>query len=387
MNSGTYAFLDTNFFMHFPPIDSVDWCNHLSAHQVTLVVDQQVLRELDEIKDGARGQSRRDKARSVVPKLHKMLDSNHPQLVRDNVFIVTLNAVDIDFVKERMNPVVQDDLIVAGMMTFRKDHPDARIVLVANDGGIRIRARMKKFDTWDPGESLERIDISSDEDKELISLRRQVAESQNKKPKFDFGLNGADGIQKFASFAFPSFPRDQDSEEVIELNLQNERNACLSGVGVVHPFISQNMVNDYVEKVGEYLAKFEEWLKFLLLLRSCYHVQFSFVLLNTGATTRHVEVEVRVPDTAVLARVKEIDVVLDPLNKPRRPKQPSPRDMFGGTPYLNPALFESFNQNYQRRNPADFESTDVEEDVVKYGRFLCAFRREKRLRRPLRVHS
>lgn len=230
MPDETYAFVDTNFFMHFPPIDSVDWCKHLDARPVTLVIDQQVLRELDKLKDGARGQGRRDKARTLTSKLHKLLDADEPQLVRDGVYIVAhLNAVAIDYAAERLDPTIQDDRIVAGMMTFRNDHPKGRIILVANDGGIRLKARMKKFESWNPEDALERRDIASDEERELLALRRQVAEHQARKPAFEFGIAGEEGIERLGSFVFEAFPKDELSEEMIMSKLDSERSSCLSG--------------------------------------------------------------------------------------------------------------------------------------------------------------
>lgn len=46
-----HAFPDTNIFLHYPPLDHIDWCAELGAKEVVLVVCLQVIDELDEKKD------------------------------------------------------------------------------------------------------------------------------------------------------------------------------------------------------------------------------------------------------------------------------------------------------------------------------------------------
>jgi hypothetical protein len=360
----TYAFLDTNYFMHFPPVDAVDWCEYLSAAPLTLVVDQQVLRELDEMKDGGRGQSRRDKARSVVSKLHRWLEADEPQQVRENVYIIAhLNAVAIKFSQERLDPDVQDDRIIGGMMTFRLDHSGARIILIANDSGIRLKARARGFETWSPADVLERIDIASDEEKEILSLRRQVAEHQNRKPRLALGFPMNKEIGNFARRIFPASPKDMPSEEYIKAALKSEETACLSGIRV-SPFVSQSMVDEYVGKVNKYLKKFEDHLRFKSLLDSCYIFTFSFGLKNEGAVAHHVEAEIQIPDATVLTLRENRGNALKRAIKPSRPKSPQPADMFDSASYLSPGLLNPFYPNFPVVDRADVEVTDVYDNRV-----------------------
>ncbi|MEA2598515.1 MAG: hypothetical protein QOF01_4984, partial [Thermomicrobiales bacterium] len=341
MPDQTYAFLDTNFLMHFPPIESIDWCKHLGARSLTLVVDQQVLRELDEMKDGARGQARRDKARSVVAKLHRKLEADDPQQVRENVHIIAnLNAVAIDFAQERLDPRVQDDLIIAGMMTFRMDHQDDRITLVASDSGIRLKARARKFETWSPADVLERLDIASEEEKELLTLRRQIAEQQSKKPKFDFGILGKDGIVKHGRVAFRSELGVPWTEERITASVANEKASRLSGV-TVSPFVGKSAVERYVEEVDQYIQKYENSLRFESLLGSCYKITLAFGLVNSGAVARHVEAIVEIPDVELISHFDDRRDILRRASRPVPPARPQP--FAGSSHYIDPHLLGGLN--------------------------------------------
>ncbi len=67
-----YAFLDTNFFIHYTSFREVEWLKELAAKKVCLVVAPTVHRELDKLKDDKTNGSRRDRSRSTLAEFTRM---------------------------------------------------------------------------------------------------------------------------------------------------------------------------------------------------------------------------------------------------------------------------------------------------------------------------
>jgi hypothetical protein len=46
-----FSFVDTNLFLHFPPLDQIAWLDLLGCDNVVLIVTGTVIRELNKHKD------------------------------------------------------------------------------------------------------------------------------------------------------------------------------------------------------------------------------------------------------------------------------------------------------------------------------------------------
>src|SRR5229473_5317250 len=80
-----FSFVDTNLFLHFPPLDQIDWLDLLGCDYVVLIVTATVIRELNKHKDAPISSKLRERATSALKKLYAYSELNQPILVRDSV--------------------------------------------------------------------------------------------------------------------------------------------------------------------------------------------------------------------------------------------------------------------------------------------------------------
>src|SRR5258708_184817 len=102
-----YCFLDTNILIQFQTFDEVEWPRILHAKKVCLVLAPIVLRELDKHKTDYNNSRLQKRARMILSKLNRLLETETaadvlPQ-VRRNVTLMTLREPLINWEAEGLD--------------------------------------------------------------------------------------------------------------------------------------------------------------------------------------------------------------------------------------------------------------------------------------------
>ena len=186
-----YAFVDTNTLIHFPFVNQIDWPKELGAKEVCLVFCFIVFEELDKIKDGMTKPGRRELARRVGKFLGELLgpaplDTPVDLPQRPNTTIMYASKDDLA-IEPRLKSEKQDDHLLAALLHFQNDHPQAQVLLVADDFNLRQRAKLFGASARALPESMKRP-LPRTEDEER--LRR--LEAQEPQVEVEFGAEGAD---------------------------------------------------------------------------------------------------------------------------------------------------------------------------------------------------
>src|SRR6266568_3499621 len=143
-----YCFLDTNILLEFQTFDEVEWPKVLNAKQVCLVLAPIVVHELDTHKTDYTNARRQKRARMLLPKITKLVEGEKivyklPQ-VRHNVTLLVLpDGPFIDWKAEHLDPMVNDDKLIASILEFTRQHPSEKVLLLSDDSGPRFKARSR----------------------------------------------------------------------------------------------------------------------------------------------------------------------------------------------------------------------------------------------------
>jgi predicted ribonuclease YlaK len=153
-----YCFLDTNILMEFQTFDEVEWPQLLNAQRVCLVLAPIVVYELDKHKSDYSNSRRQKRARMLLSKLNKLLDTERPTgelpQVRRNVTLMTLKEPLIDWRAEGLDSNVPDDRFIGSILDFRREHPSEAVCLLSDDSGPRFKAKTYNITAFAPKEDL-----------------------------------------------------------------------------------------------------------------------------------------------------------------------------------------------------------------------------------------
>ena len=124
-----WCFADANVFLEYQHFYQVDWPRALGVGPVVLVVPTSVLRALDRYKSDFERQRLHRRARGVLPHLSKYALAVPPGEVAEVRTGVGLLLRDREpAIPKGLDPLDQDDRIIADVLDFKWARPGARVV-------------------------------------------------------------------------------------------------------------------------------------------------------------------------------------------------------------------------------------------------------------------
>lgn len=175
-----HVFLDTMMYLHYRPVEEVDWPGRLSVDEVTIVVPAITVQELDEHKNSHRSRKIQDRARTFLAKLEKWTEADGT-VIRERTYIRHLPPTATgDAAALGLNPKSHDDVLLATIVEYKKQEPD--VVLISADSGPRLNARHLHISTFTPPDDTKLPEEPDPQEKEIADLRRQVQKMQNALP-------------------------------------------------------------------------------------------------------------------------------------------------------------------------------------------------------------
>jgi hypothetical protein len=136
MDSVNTLYVDTNIFLHYPPLDQIDWQSLTQGDRVELVVCMPVIHELDEKKnDPLLGQ----RAKRSLQDISRLSQPN--VLIRDGVALRTqLEEAVPSEMSAPLVHAVRDDQIIHLAKTAAAS--GKKVLLVSEDTGIILKGRL-----------------------------------------------------------------------------------------------------------------------------------------------------------------------------------------------------------------------------------------------------
>jgi hypothetical protein len=195
------VFLDTMIYLHFPPVDQLDWIATLEAMrrdskegspEILIVCPRITVRELDKHKDRHKDRHKERTIRERAGRVLRQLDqwseaareANSPVRLRDGVWMtVDYRTPIIDYAAYGLERDVQDDQLIAAMLQHRREHPDDEAWLVSQDQGPRGTARSHRFGAFSLDDDLMLPEEPDPVVKENRDLRQRLLTVEKALPK------------------------------------------------------------------------------------------------------------------------------------------------------------------------------------------------------------
>ncbi len=135
------VFLDTNIFLHYRPIEHIDWLGILDTESVILVVSTTVIRELNRHKDFPSSPKVRERAAASLIKLHGWSEQEPPIMIRNSVELQFRERDPvIDFGSELLSRDIPDDHLITTIIEHRAEN-GGDLILITADLGLKLKAR------------------------------------------------------------------------------------------------------------------------------------------------------------------------------------------------------------------------------------------------------
>lgn len=345
-----YCFLDTNVFLQYKMFDEVDWPQVLDAKEVCLVVPRRVIQEMDKAKNDPRSDRRRKRARKVLNKLEKYWSPHDAEIRKGTRLRLLVDNPDSDKLRERgYDPEVSDDEIVAVVQLFIEDNPEIDALLLAEDTGIRLKARACGLKTLAPPAEHRLPDEPDPFQKEVRELELQVAQLKARQPDLQLGFQWRGELQQAIEFPINFHDTRKGSEDIeadvskkrAKLQYQPPRANSLSDSHQLLPMMSEERLSrllgleppsekdiaDYEKRLEGYLQKHARYLESLSQFN--WHAQrtrpLRFVLHSIGSVPAE-DIDVMLYFPSGLELTDDILLAPKPPEPPAMPRPKSPFD-------------------------------------------------------------
>lgn len=215
------AFLDTNVFLHYKPIDEIDWPDLLKVDRATLIVAPVVLRELDKLKSLGEKARTRARAASAIRKLSGYLSTPSSAVVGDRIEIHFVESDPVvAFEPLRLSPELPDDWLIATMLEHRANHPGSCITLVTGDLGLQVKARTHSLSWLELPHTLKLPEETDADQRRIRELEREVLELKRRLPDLRLTFENGANHRDFSLSKGPPLTVDAISQLMAELRLK-----------------------------------------------------------------------------------------------------------------------------------------------------------------------
>lgn len=314
-----YAVLDTNVFLHFQPVDQVDWRAELDADAVTLVIPRRIVTELDEQKDQNSKQKLRERARKALHHIEDVVITRDDATVRDGVVMEYAELLPAKFFEEHdLDRDTPDDHLIATALYLRAEHPDSRVLIFTDDTGPRLSAAQYNVATERPAGNLRLPSARGEEEKELRRLRLENERLKKSLPELYLAFSGEETYSKF-QVVRPNVRSDKEIEEAVESlkkGYPEKKKPQVKGSLQAAFSPSEEEYERYNSERLDFFTNYAEYLKDLRdhrLLMGLV-VRLDLCLFNTGSVPgEDIDIEMYFPDGFILVE-----------SEPSEPRKPSP---------------------------------------------------------------
>ncbi|NUP07986.1 MAG: hypothetical protein HOW73_18220 [Polyangiaceae bacterium] len=192
-----FAFVDTNTLLHFRPPRDLDWCGHLSASAVVLVVSPVVTTELQEIKDGKGSNGRTLRMQQRAQQVMKLIERElFPDAATPSPAVKLRTGVSWVYHHQR----VPEDIYESYLLDWRRGDAQLvaatlhaqtegrRVCVVTNDFGARLLAKAHGLSALAPSANWAITDEPHPTERENAALKTRLRELEDSRPKLKLKL-------------------------------------------------------------------------------------------------------------------------------------------------------------------------------------------------------
>jgi len=331
------CFPDTNIFLHYKPLDEIDWLALTNATQVVLSIPAKVIGELDEKKELGTTSRLRQRAKDAQRDLRKWKKKGGEiragvtlRFISGEPKVANWDALDLD-------EKVADDRIIAAALTQCLGDVD-QVFLVTGDFGPELKCERHNLRVLTP-EGHDRLpELMGEQNKKVVELQSRLDILERKEPKLKLELEweGKRGSHIEVVFRKP-FPFLVMSDDQIEKRVKEEETQLLglipteldkttladvkagnSDLAAAMKLVPESEARRIRDSIPSYLEAFRAYLHASRphYLRSKLTAKLSCILMNDGyAPAEGIEIDLHIPDGPD---------IFDEESLPEEPQAPEP---------------------------------------------------------------
>ena len=331
-----HIFLDTMVFLHYKPINQVDFDRLFNVNKVIILIPRITLRELDEQKNTNPKSKIRSRAKNNLSNIEKWLKSNEP--IRENVFVKYYSnmPIDVNFKSHGLNENWNDDILLATVFQYKLENPIEDVCFISQDTGPKLTAKHLHIDSIQLPDEYKLPVVVDSKEKEILELKKTIEDLQTAVPEISVCFAGDNKHQTHKKFKM------QSPSSNIEENIQ----ALLSELKEKHPkqypdnstsvkktlifdfinnAISQDEYDRYNKEIKGYYEDYEKYLndkwKFQEVQKRT--IPFQIEIHNTGKIPADdVDVYLYFPDGFELFEEDDLPTLPDKPKPPNLPRTP-----------------------------------------------------------------
>lgn len=288
MISKAYVFPDTNIFLHYRPLNEIDLPSMLGNRQVTLVITQIVIKELEKHKWSHPIEGIRKRAIESTKRIKEWSKTDDRAIRSKMDFELVALPAEETITIYKLDGRSQDDMLIGCALEYQKMYGVDSVFLLTADIGPQLRADGLKLKTIEPPEEHQLPHAHDAMKKENLELRRELAKYQGRSPDLALYFPG-----RRENWAFTIQPDVLLTQEEMEQELEERKrefytprkdatNSTLSGV--IHLAFQQGERERYEKEFEQYLVKYDLYLHKKNELENQLRrtIKLNFVLVNTG---------------------------------------------------------------------------------------------------------
>lgn len=368
--STAHVFIDANTALHFKRPDQIDWRALTGTDKVILVAAPILHRELEQQKVHNPSRRLRERANSYVKWLATFVRT--PKLeIRAGTFwhFVPLEP-QLDFGAHNLSPSIADDQLIASVIVYAAETTDPIFVATA-DVGLEVKLRHRRIAPLLLPDDLRLPEEPDAQEKEILSLRRQVA--QQRVPVLTL-VTGKDGgryaFPKVSEVTVPSAPSLAEMRRQ-HRPLVDERSTPAAGEDTVSRltrlasfqtlWLTPERIASFNRELEEFFSQYTTFREALLIWeqQAALTVEVTLSLCNEGtAPASDVDLILQFPEDIILMTRDDLPARPDEPKPPRRPETGI------GSMISMPDMAPFMQPHWQRQllNPNIHSSTTVSTD-------------------------
>ena len=202
-------FVDTMIFLHYRPLDELDLKTLTGGDEVSIVITNVLLHELDKHKSSHPIRKIRDRALRVLQDFEKGLDANESSERALPLEYFSDHSTEI-IESLRLNAEWADHVLIGSIVDYREKNDNANVALLTQDIGPRLLCRKLAIQTFQlADEHALPIEVDAVE-KENRKLAKELDELKRRQPVLEIKFLGTE--EPFKRFELPNPPQVDDEE-------------------------------------------------------------------------------------------------------------------------------------------------------------------------------
>lgn len=365
-----YLFLDTNILLHYIDYEQINWKSMFDDDDITIVITDTVLREIDKHKDSSRGKIQKT-AKKYSSRFREILMESY----KSKINVVFTDFPAFDGTEGNLKSSSQDDCILLSAIQFESDNTNKYII--TSDNGMIIRCKRHQFNVKTLDDQLRKKDEPSEEEQRCKELEQELSLYKNALPKPELRFSNGESLLELQHIEVHDIQNRVDAyKKKLESDYPHKQYfepSYINGIKIADKAYPDEDVDKYNAALDEFINKkcsiFESRLRFRETDKLFHEISFS-IYNNGTAKTDELAIQINFPEGENFYDESSlIEYNVDEPEPPELASELSKQIQNALKSMSHPMLSPYNNQGYSKRFDIEEEHLDINKPIDKKDLF------------------